>query len=373
MSLHAQLSPEALAILRARQRNSTISSIIIALLVVVLVGVLLLLILLPSVDNFTPEIVSYQSGVEEENKVKKKIMNHAVERKPSSPSSSMARVIASNSVSNIAIPVPDETVPTESVDFGNGEDFGDGWGDGDGWGTGGGATFFGDSIGGDRILYVIDYSASMNGDRQRLMRVELAKSVMHLSAGKKFQLIFFAGPAWVAGNDLKMQGKKGAVVKGKGGHKFDWKCGGGAGGWSTAGKVQKPEWLDATDSVVKKSDKLIKSHRLIWGTNWENPLAMAFRMDPLPNAIIFMTDGLAPGNPEAVAEKYGKLARKNGVVINAIALMEPKAAKAMEALSRGSGGKFSLIGANGKKVDPKKAPKKAPKKPAPKGKGKKKK
>jgi predicted PurR-regulated permease PerM len=105
MSLHAQLSPEALAILRSRQRNSTISSIIIALLVVVLVGVLLLLILLPSVDNFTPEIVSYQSGVEEENKVKKKIMNHAVERKPSSPSSSMARVIASNSVSNIAIPM----------------------------------------------------------------------------------------------------------------------------------------------------------------------------------------------------------------------------------------------------------------------------
>ncbi|MEJ6573269.1 MAG: hypothetical protein QNL39_14905, partial [Akkermansiaceae bacterium] len=62
MSLHAQLSPEAQARLHAQQRNSTITSIIISLLMVVLIGLVLLYLLLPPIDNFTPEIVSYQAG-----------------------------------------------------------------------------------------------------------------------------------------------------------------------------------------------------------------------------------------------------------------------------------------------------------------------
>ncbi|NWK57264.1 hypothetical protein HW115_16700 [Verrucomicrobiaceae bacterium N1E253] len=137
MSLHAQLSPEAQARLHAQQRNSTITSIIIAILVVLLIGIILLWILLPPIDNFTPEIVSYQAGTEENDNVKKREMTRAVERKPSAPSSSMAKVIAANTQSNTAIPVPEIDVPDPSTDFGDGDDFGDGWGDGDGQGGGG--------------------------------------------------------------------------------------------------------------------------------------------------------------------------------------------------------------------------------------------
>jgi predicted PurR-regulated permease PerM len=71
MSLHAQLSPEAEARLRAQQRNSTITSIIISILSVVLIGILLLWILLPTIETFTPEIVSYQAGAEDEQKITK--------------------------------------------------------------------------------------------------------------------------------------------------------------------------------------------------------------------------------------------------------------------------------------------------------------
>ena len=138
MSLHAQLSPEAQARLAAQQRNSTITSVIIALLVVLLIGVVLLLLLLPKVDNFTPEIVSYQAGTDETEKVVKRELNRAVERKPSAPSSSMAKVIAANTTSTTAVPVPEIDVPDPSTDFGNGDDFGDGWGSGDGDGGGGG-------------------------------------------------------------------------------------------------------------------------------------------------------------------------------------------------------------------------------------------
>lgn len=137
MSLHAQLSPEAQARLQAQQRNSTITSIIISVLVVCLMLVILLYLLLPPIDNFTPEIVSYQAGADDKEKVQKREMTRAVERKPSAPSSSMAKVIAAQTTSPTAVPVPEVDVPDPSTDFGNGDDFGDGWGSGDGEGGGG--------------------------------------------------------------------------------------------------------------------------------------------------------------------------------------------------------------------------------------------
>ncbi len=69
-----------------------------------------------------------------------KEMTPKVQRKPSAPSSSMAKVIASTTPSPTAIPVPDVRVPDPSVDFGSGDDFGDGWGSGSGDGSGAGGT-----------------------------------------------------------------------------------------------------------------------------------------------------------------------------------------------------------------------------------------
>jgi hypothetical protein len=123
MSLHAQLSPEALARLHAQQRNSTITSIIISILVVLLIGIILLWILLPPIDNTTPDIVSYQAGVDESEQVQEREMNRAIERKPAAPTTSMAKVIASNTQSNIAIPIPDIEVTDPIPDFGTSDDW----------------------------------------------------------------------------------------------------------------------------------------------------------------------------------------------------------------------------------------------------------
>ncbi|MEM9235331.1 MAG: prenyltransferase/squalene oxidase repeat-containing protein, partial [Verrucomicrobiota bacterium] len=54
------------------------------------------------------------------------------------PSSSMAKVIAANTTSPTAVPVPEVDVPEPSTDFGDGDDFGDGWGSGGDGGGGGG-------------------------------------------------------------------------------------------------------------------------------------------------------------------------------------------------------------------------------------------
>lgn len=136
MSLHAQLSPEATARLHAQQRNATVTSVIVSILVVLLIGVVLLYLLLPQIDNFTPEIVSYQAGTEEKKDYTKPEITRSVQRKPSAPSSAMAKVIAANTTSPVAIPIPETVVEVPSLDLGNGDDFGDGWGDG--WGEAGG-------------------------------------------------------------------------------------------------------------------------------------------------------------------------------------------------------------------------------------------
>ncbi|MEO1856571.1 MAG: hypothetical protein ABGY95_04295, partial [Rubritalea sp.] len=79
---------------------------------------------------------SYAFSVDEES-IERPEMTNGVARKPSAPSSSMAKVIASNMADPTAVPVPDASVAQPSLEFGNGDDFGDGWGDGDGSGGGG--------------------------------------------------------------------------------------------------------------------------------------------------------------------------------------------------------------------------------------------
>ena len=138
MSLHAQLSPEAQARLAAQKRTSTITSLIIALLLMVLVGVILMIIAMNSNIKVIPQLVSYNGTPESEDNLKQKKVQTQIERKPAAPSSSMSKVIAANTTSPTAIPVPEIDVPEPSTDFGDGNDFGDGWGDGDGSGAGGG-------------------------------------------------------------------------------------------------------------------------------------------------------------------------------------------------------------------------------------------
>ena len=136
MSLHAELSPEALARLHAQRRNSTISSLVIAFLVVVLIGLILGIFLIPTFVKETPTIVTYESNLTEDTNLEERKVQTSLDRKPSSPSSSMAKVITANTASPVAVPVPDVDITTPSLDFGDGDGFGSGWGDGDG--TGGG-------------------------------------------------------------------------------------------------------------------------------------------------------------------------------------------------------------------------------------------
>ena len=138
MSLHAQLSPEAQARLAAQRRTSTITSLIIAILMMTLIGVILLIIAMKFNKDEIPELISYSAENVEEEELDVRKVQTQTQRKPSAPSSSMAKVIAANSASPTAIPVPEIDVPDPSLNFGDGDGFGDGWGDGSDSGAGGG-------------------------------------------------------------------------------------------------------------------------------------------------------------------------------------------------------------------------------------------
>jgi len=124
--------------LRAQKRNSTISSIVISVLVIVLIFLVLGIFLLPNIINESPTIVTYAASLDEQTDIQEKKVKNKIPKKPSAPASSMAKVIASNSSSATAIPVPDIEVTTPSADFGDGQDFGGGWGDEGDAGSGGG-------------------------------------------------------------------------------------------------------------------------------------------------------------------------------------------------------------------------------------------
>ena len=136
MSIHARLNPEAQSDLESQRRASVITSLIIALLSVVLVILILFFILLPSLAINSPTIVVYSAGSEEEDPLQQKRITREVSPKPNAPSSAMAKVMASRSISDLAVPVPEvEAVP--ALTYGFRDDIGQGWGTGgDGGGCG---------------------------------------------------------------------------------------------------------------------------------------------------------------------------------------------------------------------------------------------
>ena len=347
--MHAQVSPEALARLRAQQRNNTISSIIIAILLITLVGVILFLYLLPPIDKPTPEITYV--GVPDAGEEVKTEKAKPIPSKPSeaSASSSLTKAIASSSTSTVSIPVTDQTEFEESANFGASLGLDNGFGVGDfGTGAGDGASFFGNSVAGSRVLYVIDYSKSMQGEREALMRAELAKSIQELDSGMQYQVIMFAGPCWVAGDKVNAgRGGRGVVAR-PNGKEIVWGKNTPKGTGSVPRSFElEAKWLKATEANKKKTIEVVKKQELHWGTRWDFPLYMGFQMKPKPAAIIFMTDG--NGGGVEVAEQFASMAKQENISITSIALMEPGAREGMIALAKGTPGGFSMIGRDGKK------------------------
>ena len=354
------INPEVEAAVKRQKAKATISSLLIAILAVVLVGILLFLFAITSINLTQPDIVAYQASAPEDQQIEQKQINPSLQRKPAAPSSSMAKVISANTASPTAIPVPDFDSPVESVDFGDGADFGAGWGTDGEASSGGGTSFFGQKSSAERIAFVIDYSLSMKAQKRvDIMKAELTKSLKDLPPGTQYQMIFFAGPAWVAGSTIgdvrgcsKTMSSPVWMEK-----KYEWV------GGKPKGRAQRATWLtvpsaegligserrDAEEKkVVKESLKYVKDTPLVLGTRWNDALGMAMDMKPPPQVIYFMTDGSSGKTAMDIAKTYGNKAKSRGITVNCIAMMEPRAAEAMAELAKRAGGKFTMVEKGGK-------------------------
>lgn len=148
MSLHVQLSPQAIESLRRQRRNTTIFSVLLSILSITLFAIVLGFFILPGIIYETPTIVTYQPPAVEDQPLDNKRVTTTIRSKPSAPSNAISRAIAASSVSHSSIPVPEVDVTSPQMDFGDGTDFGGGWGDALNFGTGaivGGGGGFGSS------------------------------------------------------------------------------------------------------------------------------------------------------------------------------------------------------------------------------------
>ncbi len=164
MSLHAQLSEEAILLLRRQEKKSRILSAVIACLVILLIAGILALFAIPMMLQDTPSIVTYAAEIKEDQDLQEKKVVQQSQRKPSAPAQNIAKVIAASTSAPTAIPVPDIVVTEPSMHFGDDIDFGQGWADDVAIGASGGSfgSTSSDSGGLEGFLYDLKQDARSN-------------------------------------------------------------------------------------------------------------------------------------------------------------------------------------------------------------------
>ena len=191
------------------------------------------------------------------------------------------------------------------------------------------SSFMGVKSSANKIMFIIDYSASMRG-RDKVMRYELCKAIDKLPAVGSVAVIFFSGPTWVAGQDAKALHSK-------------WKGDNSKTGWKpVAGfKPTRPKWLPVTPSNKKKLIKAVNDTPLTFGTVWDNSFEWAFYMNPKPDVIYFMTDGNANDKFKGMDIIKSKKGRTK---IYTIGYGAPQGAKKpLEEIAAMSGGKSKFV------------------------------
>lgn len=350
----------------AHEKDSDAKAKISAITVAVLVHVLIAIVLgwavvampRPKPPQITANAVANLDDPTLEQKEIKK-----VKRAPVQTAAAQMQVTTVTAASSVSMPEINTSLTTfdpvgmgdnfgASMSFDMGED-------------GGMVSFFGAKSISKKVVFVVDYSASMSGAKDKLMRKELSKSIEALPNGVQYQLIMFSGPAWYAGQETT-KAKKGEdgkivhVVK-DGREEYVWYE-----GWDEderhdgskksalyhysegmdAEKLPGAEYITATRAKIRRTVKEVEETPLSFGTDWRWPLMMAMNMEP--DTIYFMTDGaFGTGKgfkkEDMIKEILRYNQKKGRAKINTICMMVLNARTELEALADGSRGEFTLV------------------------------
>ena len=323
------------------------SAVGIAILVHVLILFLLTLIVLQTMKDDAPELVVESSNVEAPVKVDPKRFSKAAKPEPSAPSLAKAMVVATMMPSAVSVP---EVEDTNQFEFGMGDAFGAGLGIGTGGSGGGGVGFFGSRSTANRVIFIVDVSASLSEKQFSMIKRELTKSLDRLAPNIQYQVLFFAGPAWFAEDEFVKKSQRRFTLK-NGRDEYIWDTTGGAHNYEVKNRKGLPvaKWRSASKANIHKTNKQIEKVRKIYGTDWEWPLKIALQqMDPKPDVVYFLTDGVT-GDGEKTLDEIAKINRGQGkkAKINTIAMMQPRAASLLRKLAKDAGGQFTIVHEDG--------------------------
>ncbi|MEM1294810.1 MAG: hypothetical protein AAGH89_05550 [Verrucomicrobiota bacterium] len=342
---------EAGAVVKAMEKtgdkNQKMSSVVIAVVAHVVLALLFGLVAMNLPQEQPPQIVASAAQVLDQDTMQKQELQKQVQRKPVQSASNQMEVISVAGASSVAMP----DIQTDLVSFdpiGMGDAFGASMSF-DAGEDGGMVSFFGSKSTSKKVVFVVDYSASMKSqDKHVLMRKELAKSLNALPGGISYQCIFFSGPVWYAGQGVKRKSNEDMTVKAeRGNDEWRW-MGKGATNWwmennqdGDPDKLPKAEFISSTRSNIRKSIKHVEETDLVYGTDWRSPLYMAMNMEP--DTIFFMTDGAYGGKQNVLDDLIKHNNRKGRAKINTICLMVPQAMEKLTYLAEKSRGEVSLV------------------------------
>ncbi len=324
---------------REPDKKEKLSALYAALGVHVLIVILLAFWVISGPPSSPPQIVTRAPTTEKAETVKNERKRTAFE--PKSSAINEMKVVSSFQTSDFAMPEMDNqnlmVGPVGMNDmFGASMNFGNK--------NGGMVSFFGSRSKAKKIVFVVDVSASMkkagtSGKRRfDLMKEELRKSVVALPFGVSYQIIFFNGPAWFAGESPD---------------KGNWHEKNGRNFWSYKNdndeELPRAAMIPVSPRKIKQSLQYIDDVQMDYGTDWRSPLKMAMNLEP--DLIFFMTDGAVFENPDKkplVEDLLEYNQRKSKAKINCISLMEIGAYKMMRELAKETKGEISLVLENSK-------------------------
>jgi Mg-chelatase subunit ChlD len=188
-----------------------------------------------------------------------------------------------------------------------------------GGGEGSAASLFGITGKGNRIVYVIDRSDSMNGNGGRPLlaaKTELIQSLSALKETQFFQLILYnEQPSPYRG----VQSMGSAV-----------------------------QMIQAETAAIQRAQSYVETVAAFGGTNHADAFRLALRMRP--DVIFFLTDGRVPSLSDSELSEIGRIADSYGTTIHGIEFGNAPVADPtsfIPVLASASGGKYRYFDVTG--------------------------
>lgn len=335
-------------------RRNKILSVLAGLAATTIICLLMLVVVTSSPRSKPPQIVA-SAPPEKAEVIDKQVMTKP--QNVPTPATLTSGAMAMDAVTTTAVSdISMQTFDTPGIGMGD-STMGMGFGSSMTFGTGGGssAMFFGSKSTGQRFLFVLDASISMQPNQVELRDNELEKTLKTLR-GVDYHVMLFAGGAYFAEKGWGLKPIKGKpkfgpteFISPEGEYEFKAKS---LYDYSLAkadSSFPAPKWLKATSSSTRKSIQFVKESKRFSGTDWDNALELAHLMKPSPDVIFFMSDGL--DKTLNVSSILANSKRHGRPKINCVAMQTADGKESFAELAKGSRGTFTIVDKDGEAID----------------------